>query len=33
MTKIQLKINKKLNLQIPKFVCDDNPLGWNHLNS
>ena len=27
MSNIHLKINKKLNLQIPKFVCDDNPIG------
>ena len=33
MSNIHLKINKKLNLQIPKFVCDDNPLQWTHLNS
>ena len=31
MSNIHLKINKKLNLQIPKFVCDDNPIG-EHLN-
>jgi KaiC/GvpD/RAD55 family RecA-like ATPase len=29
--KIELKENKKLNLDIPKFVCDDSPLG-EHLN-
>jgi len=29
MTHIHLKINKKLNLQNPKFVCDDNLIGEN----
>jgi hypothetical protein len=24
---IQLKINKKIDLKAPKFLCDDNPLG------
>jgi KaiC/GvpD/RAD55 family RecA-like ATPase len=28
---IQLKINKKIDLKAPKFLCDDNPLGT-HLN-
>ena len=28
---IELKQNKKLNLDIPEFVCDNNPLG-EHLN-
>ena len=31
MSKIHLKINKKLNLQIPEFNCDNNPIG-EHLN-
>ena len=31
MSKIHLKINKKLNLQIPEFNCDNNPIG-DHLN-
>jgi ATP:corrinoid adenosyltransferase len=28
---LELKINKKLDLEIPKFVCDNSPLG-EHLN-
>jgi hypothetical protein len=24
---IEIKINKKLNLDIPSFNCDNNPLG------
>ena len=31
MSNIHLKINKKLNLQIPEFNCDNNPIGT-HLN-
>ena len=28
---LELKVNPKLNLEVPKFVCDHNPLG-EHLN-
>ena len=28
---IKVKINKKLNLNIPEFTCDHNPIG-EHLN-
>ena len=31
MTKIYLKENKKMKLQIPEFNCDNNPIGG-HLN-
>lgn len=32
MSGLQLKENKKLDLTVPKFNCDDNPLG-EHLNN
>ncbi len=31
MSLLELKVNQKLNLEVPKFVCDHNPLG-EHLN-